>query len=247
MALSDPDLQMILADLRQDFIDNTRDKLEVVDDEIEALRSGSENSEHHILEIKRIIHSIKGAGGSFGFPTISKVAHGLEDYLETSGDVSTVTAADLRVFASTLTDILIAREEPDKDLAHMMLRSLPTGRRQSGVRALDKGSAVMLMPRGVQRKIIAQELAQLGYKVSILEDAVEAIDMALTLKPDYVITTHALDRMTGIELAWALQTFKATRKVKVAVVTADEISNDMLESMPPNTSLIKRDRAFRSS
>ena len=170
---TDPDLQMILADIRQDFIDNTRDKLDDLEEEIEALRQGDANAEQRILEVKRVIHSIKGAGGSFGFPTISKVAHGLEDYLETTGDVSTVAAEDLMVFINTITDILIAGDEPDHEMAHMMLRSLPTGRRQSGARALDKGSALMLMPRGVQRKIISQELAQLGYKVTIVEKAVE--------------------------------------------------------------------------
>lgn len=235
---------MILADIRQDFIVNTRDKLDDLEEEIEALRSGSDHAENHILEVKRVIHSIKGAGGSFGFPTISKVAHGLEDYLETSGDVSTVTSEDLMVFINTITDILISGDEPDEQLAHMMLRSLPTGRRQSGVRALDKGSAVMIMPRGVQRKIIAQELAQLGYKVAILDKAIEAIDMALTLKPDYVITTMALERMTGVELAWALQMFEATRKVQVAVVTADEITTETLESLPPLTTLIKKGPRF---
>ena len=244
MLSTDPDLEMILADMRQDFIENTRDKLEGLEDEIEALRFGDDSGENNILEIKRVIHSIKGAGGSFGFPTISKVAHGLEDYLETSGDISTIAAEDLMVFVQTLTDILVAGEEPDEDLAHMMLRSLPTGRRQSGARALDKGSAVMIMPRGVQRKIISQELAQLGYKVSILDKAIEAIDMSLTLKPDFVITTHALERMTGVELAWALQMFEATRNVQVAVVTADDITNQMLESLPPRTTLIKKGPRF---
>ncbi|MCW8914693.1 MAG: Hpt domain-containing protein [Magnetovibrio sp.] len=241
---TDPDLQMILADIRQDFMVNTRDKLDDLEEEIEAIRMGADNPEQHILEIKRVIHSIKGAGGSFGFPTISKVAHGLEDYLETTGDVSTVTADDLTVFINTIADILMAGDEPDHELAHMMLRSLPTGRRQSGVRALDKGSALMLMPRGVQRKIISQELAQLGYKVSILEKPVEAIDMALTLHPDYVITTQALGPITGIELAWSLQMFAVTRDVKVAVITADDISDDMLESLPPHTTVIKKGPRF---
>ena len=243
MVSTDPDLQMILADIRQDFIVNTRDKLDDVDDEIEALRQG-DSPEQRILEIKRIVHSIKGAGGSFGFPTISKVAHGLEDYLETTGDISTVTADDLQVFVNTLVDILIAGEEPNEELAHMMLRSLPTGRRQSGVRALDKGTALMLMPRGVQRKIISQELAQMGYKVSIMEKPIEAIDMALTLKPDYIIATQSLERMTGVEMAWALQMFEATRKVQVAVVTADDITDEMLESLPPHTTLIKKGPRF---
>ncbi|MEG3620266.1 Hpt domain-containing protein [Magnetovibrio sp. PR-2] len=241
---TDPDLQMILADIRQDFIDNTRDKLDDLEEEIEALRQGDTSAEQHILEVKRVIHSIKGAGGSFGFPTISKVAHGLEDYLETSGDVSTVAAEDLMVFINTITDILIAGEEPDHELAHMMLRSLPTGRRQSGARALDKGSALMLMPRGVQRKIISQELAQLGYKVTIVEKPVEAIDMALTLHPDYVITTQALGPITGMELAWALQMFAVTRDVKVAVVTADDINEEMVESLPPHTTVIKKGPRF---
>ncbi len=243
MVSTDPDLQMIMADIRQDFIVNTRDKLDDVDDEIEALRQG-DSPEQRILEIKRIVHSIKGAGGSFGFPTISKVAHGLEDYLETTGDISTVTADDLQVFVNTLVDILIAGEEPNEELAHMMLRSLPTGRRQSGARALDKGTALILMPRGVQRKIMSQELAQMGYKVSIMEKPIEAIDMALTLKPDYIIATQSLERMTGVEMAWALQMFEATRKVQVAVVTADDITNEMLESLPPHTTLIKKGPRF---
>ena len=70
---SDPDLEMILADMRQDFIEGARDKLEAVEDEIEGLRFASDGAENHLLEIKRIVHSIKGSGGSFGFPTISKV------------------------------------------------------------------------------------------------------------------------------------------------------------------------------
>ena len=81
MISSDPDLEMILADIRQDFIESTRDKLELVEDEIEALRSGSDGTERNILEIKRIIHSIKGAGGSFGFPTVTVIAHRLENYI----------------------------------------------------------------------------------------------------------------------------------------------------------------------
>ncbi|MBF0248615.1 MAG: Hpt domain-containing protein [Alphaproteobacteria bacterium] len=240
----DPDLEMILADMRQEFIEETRDKIEEIDEAIERIRNRSGALENHILDVKRLMHSIKGGGGSFGFPTISKIAHGFEDYLETTGSAENVVPADLRVFCDNISAILESGREPDVQETKMMLRSLPTGRRQGGGQAAEKGMAMLLMPRGVQRKIIGQELAQFGFRVSIVEDPVQALDMAITLHPDFLIATHINAKMNGEELAWALHKTSATRNVKVAVLTSDDITEEMRESIPPGTVLIAKGPRF---
>lgn len=240
----DPDLEMILADMRQGFIEDTQDKIGEIEAVIGDIRQRNGAFENNLMEVKRLMHTIKGGGGSFGFPTISKIAHGFEDYLETSGTSDTVVAEDLLVFTDAIAAILDAGHEPDDQHAHMMLRSLPAARRQSGARALDKGTAMLVMPRGVQRKIIGQELAQFGFKVNISEDPVKALDMAMTLKPDFVIVTLMLERMDGIEFAWVLRTVSATAKVRVAIVTAHEISEEVQDSLPPGAVLIRKGKTF---
>lgn len=240
----DPDLEMILADMRQEFIDDTGDKLREVEEAVARLRGGTGKVDNNIMEIKRLMHTIKGGGGSFGFPTVSKVAHAFEDYLETTGDTHNVHADDILLFCDAIASILDSGREADDLHANMMLRSLPTGRGQAGRRMLDKGLAMLVMPRGVQRKIIAQELAQFGYKVHILDDPIRGIDMAITLKPDFIIATLALDRISGLEFAWILRMIVSTQNIKCAVVTADNLTDDLLEALPPKTSLIKKGPSF---
>lgn len=244
MAEVDPDLQMILADMRQEFIEDTSDKLEEIEQAIARLRSGTGKVENNVMEIKRLMHTVKGGGGSFGFPTVSKVAHAFEDYLETTGDIQNIHSDDILLFCDAIASILDSGREPDDVHANMMLRSLPTGRGQAGRHMLDRGVAILVMPRGVQRKIIAQELAQFGYKVHILDDPLRAIDMAITLKPDFIISTLALDRISGLEFAWILRMIASTQNVKCAVVTADHITDELLESLPPKTSLIRKGPSF---
>ena len=240
----DPDLEMILADMRQEFIEDTSDKLEEIEQSVDMLRSRGGSVENNVMEIKRLMHTIKGGGGSFGFPTVTKIAHAFEDYLETTGDIKNIQPEDVLLFCDAIASILEAGREPDDDHANMMLRSLPTGRGQAGRHMLDKGVAMLIMPRGVQRKIIAQELAQFGYKVHILDDPIRAIDMAITLKPDFVISTMGLERVTGLEFAWILRMISTTQNVKCAVVTSDDLTDDLIEQVPPKATLIKKGPSF---
>lgn len=240
----DPDLAMILDDLRQEFIIETRDKVQEIEQMIGAIQARDGSPTNNLMEIKRLMHTIKGGGGSFGFPTVSKIAHGFEDYLETSGQADLAAPDDLLVFSDAIAAILDAGQDPEDKVAHMLLRGLPSGRRQSGTHAVEKGLAMLLMPRGVQRKIIAQELAQLGFKVNIMEDPLQTIDTAITLQPDFLITTLHTSRINGLELSWVLNSIALTKAIRIAVVTADDITEELRAAVPPLVTLIKKGPTF---
>ena len=236
---NDADMEMLLADMRFEFIEETRDRLERVDLLISQIESKQGKPEHILLELKRDIHSVKGSAAPFGFPTVTKIAHGLEDYLETTGDQANIEADDLRIFIDTILDVLDAGEEPDDQLKEMMLKGLPSGRTQSGKHRLSKGTIVLLMPKGVQRKIIGQELAQFGFMVTILDNPVEAIETALVLKPDFMITTMVQARLSGIEMARVLSVINAAAKLKVAILSASLPGEaDIPDDLPDNATII---------
>lgn len=242
---NDADMEMLLADMRFEFVEETRDRLERVEGQIDLLETRQGKMEYVLLELKRDIHSIKGSAAPFGFPIITKIAHGLEDYLDTTGDQANIAAEDLRIFIDTISDVLDAGEEPDDQLKEMMLKGLPSGRTQSGKQRLPKGSIVLLMPKGVQRKIIGQELAQLGFTVSILDNPVEAIDTILVLKPDFMITTMIQPRLSGIEMARILSVIDSTAMLKVAILSStmpDEA--DTPDDLPDNAIIIHKGPAM---
>jgi len=148
------------------------------------------------------------------------------------------------IFSDAIASILDVGTDPDEKHAHMLLRGLPSGRRQSGTHAVEKGLAMLLMPRGVQRKIIAQELAQLGFKVNIMEEPLQTVDAAITLRPDFLITTLHTSRIDGLELSWVLNSIASTKSMRIAVVTADDITEKMRASAPPLVTLIKKGPTF---
>ena len=240
----DPDLEMILADMREEFIVDTSDQLDTVEKSVELLNQGSGRNDIHILEIKRLIHSIKGSGGSFGFPTISKIAHSMEDYIDTCGSISVIDPIDLTTFVDSVRSILEVGQEPDAEQAHMMLRSLPLGRRQSGKKGPERGSAILVMPQSVQRKIIGHELADFGFRVNFQENPILAVDLALTLKPELIITSQLMVSMTGIELANVLQSISGTQDVNVIILTASKISEKLTNACPPRAKIIQKGPDF---
>lgn len=241
----DPDLAMILADMRSEFIEGTNDRLDEADRAITDLLEGRGDWNNNLLEVKRIVHSIKGGGTTFGFPTVSMIAHALEDYLETAGAIERGEIEDAQFFIDRMREILDMGGNPDDETAAKLLEGLPTKKRRGAkVQTQSIGNVLLLMPKGLQRKIIGQELTSFGFRVSIAENVLSAIDRALALKPDLVVASMVLDRMSGADLAGIFGAVKALRKTKVLLVTAYDLDDHVLDEIPSNAKVIHKGMTF---
>ena len=242
---SDPDLEMILADMRQEFIENSEDRLEEVETAISRLLADSRTPDHDTLEIKRHIHSLKGSGGSFGYPAITVWSHALEDYMETITDLGVDQLWDVQLFVDRIREVLETGVNPeDSDIASavksMPLRGL--GRQRSSL----KGgfSVMLLMPKGIQRKIISRELTTFGFKVIIAEDSLKAVDLAITLRPDVVISSYVLDRISGLELAKVLAAIEVTAHHRFLLMTSSEELEADSQALPDHVTVVRKGRSF---
>lgn len=221
----DPDLQMIIDAMRGEFIAETGDKIDEIDTALDAIDSKTGRYENHVLEIKRIAHSIKGNAGSFGFPAITRIAHDLEEYIDVTSSHSRLTGSACRMFLQAMQSILTSGVDPDDQECAMILDSLPVPV-QPGVGAATrfKGKALLLMPAGVQRKIIARELAAFGIRTTVFDDSLAALDFALSGGIDIAFVSQHMNRINGFEFAAMLAVLDRTQGVKVAVLSAGNAS-----------------------
>ena len=238
----DPDLAMILEDMKSEFIEGTNDRLDEADRAIANLLAGRGDWNNNLLDVKRIVHSIKGGGKTFGFPTISMIAHGLEDYLETAGSVDRQEIEDAQFYVDRIREILDMGANPDEETASRILHGLPTKRCRS--RLSNVTNVLLLMPKGLQRKIIGQELTSFGFRVAIAETSLGAIDRALTLKPDLVVASMVLDRISGPDLARVFAGIGALSRTKVLLLTASELDDEHLADVPDDVTVIRKGATF---
>jgi CheY-like chemotaxis protein/HPt (histidine-containing phosphotransfer) domain-containing protein len=242
---NDPDLEMILADMRQEFIESSDDRLDEVEEATSRMLSKKGKAEYEMLEIKRHVHSIKGMGGSFGFPSVTLWAHALEDYIETVREIGADQLWDIQIFVDRIREILEGGKDVDghtvaDTIKHLVLR----GVKRDSTNLKDGLSVLLLMPKGIQRKIVGRELTTFGFKVIIAETTLEAIDLGLTHRPDVIISSMLLDRMSGLELASVFSSIAATAHHKCLVITASDEADLMDAGLPENVRIVHKGPNF---
>ena len=70
------------------------------------------------------------------------------------------------------------------------------------------------------RKVLGISLADSGYEVLTAVDGEEGLDLALSERPDLIITDFQMPYMTGLELCNALASNPETKSIPVLMLTA---------------------------
>ena len=105
------DMDRILLEMRDDFLQDCREKFDQIEDLLSKLDKSPDDFEALFVELKRCIHSIKGNAGSFGFSSISHLAHSMEDYISSAVEESDIVMAELGLFVSPMADIVDVGED----------------------------------------------------------------------------------------------------------------------------------------
>jgi len=238
----------IMARLKQEFIETARDQLDDVEIRIDWLESGREIDADGLYDIQRNIHNIKGQGATFGFPMIGRIAHLLEDYLENSGGVRSDNIKDVRVYIDTMTSILVSGEHFTPDEAEALLHRLPTGKPQAFSDQDSRDVTVLLvMPDGVQRKVVAQELLSCGFNVNRTNNTMEAVAVALDLLPDIVFVNNDITPFGGRELAQVFNSIDRLKDTHFVLLTSYGQDDAHIAGLPENVSVVEKRRDYRES
>ena len=232
-----------MARFRAEFVDNSGDRLDEIDSQIDRLHTMDDGFDGLFLELQRSIHTMKGTAGSYGFPTVTAIAHRLEDYFETTETIGRAELGYIQVFVDTIRRIFESGDNPSDGEAMAILKGLPNvtaDANDTSTQTIKDVSVVLVMPLSVQRKIIASELASCGFRVTMAETGVAAVAVVVANRPEIIVASFELKDMTGGELAHVFASIEATRNHHFMLMTSFELDDPRLASLPEGAAVVRK-------
>lgn len=243
--MSEIDIQDALERLKQEFIDTSSEKLDRIDASIDLLYRGEEDGfGNNFIEFQRDIHSLKGSAGTYGFDSVSLIAHRLEDYIETAREVTRENFQDVQTYIDRIREILEGGDEISNERLSSILENLPTnGPSQPTTDTPENMVALLVMTKGVQRKLVTADLSGNGFELAYADHPLDAFRLAVSLKPGLIITSLEFDTLSGLELARAIRGVAATSETPVVLLTSHAVEN-IVEELPAFSRAIHKDSKF---
>lgn len=234
--------------LSEEFAANARDQLDDIDLKLDQYLNDEVNAETVLGFVQREIHNIKGQGSTFGFPLTGRVAHMLEDYLLNTDGISEDNISNIRVYLEMMTNFVLLGEPSESDDPQEMLNTLPTGHVESFSTQKERIINVLLvMPAGMQRKMVSKELLSCGFRVSRAYDSTEALSVALDLIPEIVFINFDMLPFNGRELSNVFAAVDKLRNTHIVLLTSYAPGDKHLHNLPDSVAVIKKQKNFMES
>lgn len=236
----------VVAELRQEFVDEAVETLQSLDVLLDTVRNGRESEEEMVRVFRRTALGLRGQAANFEMRSLATVAHRLHDYL-TDAPIPLPPRAweELQQFLDLMLLLAEGRQTPTDCDPSALVRTLP---RKLGFDLSDiqiRNVEVMLvMPPGTQTRYVERELQQCGYRVSIVSDTVAAFGHVIHTLPDLIIVSAMMPNLDGIDLAIALVSMPATRNIPIAVITALDDDDDRLQLLPRKVPVLHKGPSF---
>lgn len=226
--------------LRVEFVDDARDRLQTMYDALDGLSKGARGTDDVIGVLRLEANNLKGMGTSFGYPTVSLVAHRLEEYLSGLKRLDERQVTDIQVFLDRSSELVDRAEQPALAETNKIIRALPV-RYQFEVTDVEiRNVEIMLVtPSKVVAKKVGGELAACGFRTVNVGDPIESISLAVRVPPDMLIASLVMDGLSGLDLIRGLRAMSVTKDVPMALLTSMSLDNPALKEIPPGVSVIR--------
>lgn len=196
-------LQKMLLQLRNTFLDDMPEKLDRLEHLLLEMEKHGSDSET-FNEAYRIIHSLKGSGGTFGLHIITTICHQTEDLLNAT-DGGTKFTPRLIGFSLKYLDLLqlaLKHIHTGADSFPLIEQQLLELRREL---APKRFSVLLADNSKLETNICLQTLAALPVHTVVVNDGLDALTRALAEPFDLIITTNEIPRLSGGALVGALK------------------------------------------
>ncbi|MDF1794267.1 MAG: Hpt domain-containing protein [Thalassobaculaceae bacterium] len=230
----------IVANLTQEFLGESSDRLARMQVSLTNLASSRDDKRQSIMALSREIHSVKGSAANFNFRTVATVAHRFEDYMSATLDTAPLPVEDYQSFVDCLSDLIEIGREPDPKQAASTTAKLPVLAAFDPTSVSAKpGRALVVIRARTMGHMLSRELANCGFLAQTALDAFDAIRLAVTQRPDIVLTSAVMDGISGVDLINALRAIKATADLPCAIVTSFDRSHPDLTGLPKEAGVIR--------
>ncbi len=201
--------------------------------------------EENFNTLYRLVHSLKGSGGTYGMHVITDVCHPLEDMLSELHDLPQKMNKQFIDIALEYVDLL--REISDNAALHGECRIDPASRLKIlRKKAFPEPFSALIVERSPAIiGILRENLNVLNAKIELMDDGYIALGRALAHPFDYLITSLEVKRLNGIALIGALRLAQGkTTVTKTILLTVNKLT---ISTAVKPTHVLLKDSHFQSN
>ncbi|NFV80516.1 Hpt domain-containing protein [Magnetospirillum aberrantis] len=236
---------VVVDQLRQEFVDEAVETLQGLDVILDSGRHGHAAEDEVVDAFRRAAVRLRGPAGNFGMRALAVVCHRLDDYLTHAPAVLPPRVwDDLQRFIDLMLT-LAEGEAGNSTEAASLVRSLPPRLGfELGDIQIRCVEVLLVMPHGAQTRYVERELQQCGYRVSVLDDTIEAFSQVVQSKPDLIVISALMPHLEGIDLAIGLAAMPSTRNIPIAVITSLDPDDERLSLLPKRIPVVHKGADF---
>lgn len=236
---------VVVDELRQEFVDEAVETLQGLDVVLDAGRHGHTGEDAVVDAFRRAAVRLRGPAGNFGMRAMATVCHRLDDYLTHAPPALPPRVwDDLQRFVDLMLNLVSGEGAAEVESA-ALVRSLPPRLGfELGDIQVRSVEVLLVMPHGAQTRYVERELQQCGYRVSVLDDTIEAFGQVVQSKPDLIVISALMPHLDGIDLAMGLAAMPSTRNIPIAVITSLDPGDERLALLPKKIPVVHKGSSF---
>lgn len=235
----------VVDELRQEFVDEAVETLQSLDVLLDSGRHGHAEEAEVVDGFRRAAVRLRGPAGNFGLRALAAVCHRLDDYLtHAPAALPPRVWDDLQGYLDLMLSLAEGRDGAEIEAA-ALVRALPARLGfELGDIQVRSVEVLLVMPHGAQTRYVERELQQCGYRVSLLEDTIEAFAHVVESKPDLIVLSALMPHLDGIDLAIGLAAMPSTRNTPIAVITSLDPDDERLALLPKKIPVVHKGATF---
>lgn len=223
MTVNFEEFQHLLLAMRRGFLDELPDRCDQIEDLILEMEK-SPVEQNAFNEIYRIVHSLKGSGGTHGLGIITAICHQLENLLTDSVannkfSQSLVTPALVHVDLLRQVRALGYEESPDYSAIETRLEELRQSTLHNRKAGLIAESSVMMT------RIYQASMENQPVQLTLVDNGLAALENLVHQPYDFAIIGRELNDLNGIAVISALRNSNGVNhKLPVVLVTSNTVN-----------------------
>lgn len=210
------DFSALLARMRADFLAELPERCGRMEEAVLALEKKKPGA---FDELYRLVHSLKGTGGTFGLPVITAICHQFESFISEAAPHFNQRAAN---FALSYLDLLRRADEAagqDLDVTTAIERNLEQLRKAS----MQKRASVLLVePSAAMNNLCQGALAALSLRMVSQDRGMSALEQLLHEPFDLLVASRELPDLNATALVAALRESNSrNRDIPVILISSN--------------------------
>ena len=227
-------IQALLDQLKSEFMAELPGRIQ----EIESLILGLDNKDNY-EEIYRLIHSLKGGGGTHGIQIISVICHQMEAYLEKQHELDKLSSTQCINHCLKYIDLLTKTydQESNRNSQHSTIEKLLNKISKSD--STEKYTVLLIEPSRMQIDLIKQSLSSMPLAIDTHNNGLKALEILLHKKYDLIITGMEINELNGEALISAIRLSKSINKDTKSILLTSKAFNRPMRTTDPDKILAR--------